>query len=401
MRPGGFVRGQRQPQQHVRRRRRAGHARSCAPTRRRSGPPARSGGRCRPRSRSPSTGQAARPASPARTSSSPCAACTTRARCSTRRVEFAGPGVASLSMEERLTIANMTTEWGALVGWFPVDARHARLPARAARRICEARGIADRLTDRRPRALAQRSRRARTTARPTPPRSTLDLAQVTPHVSGPDTVQVMTSLAELAARKVAIHKAYLRQLRQQPAEDLERRRRRGARPEGGAAAWSSTSPPASAAGRGRGATPAAPGRRCWTPAPWRCRPGCGPCIGLGTGLLEDGEVGISATNRNFKGRMGSRERQVLPGQPGGGGRQRAGRPHHRPRRAWTWRRRAPRATSATLEAAGGDRAARSRSWTASPPRSRAALLYLPADNLNTDGIYGKDYTYREDMTPRA
>src|SRR5450631_2403145 len=36
-------------------------------------------------------------------------------------VEFTGPGAASLSMEARLTIANMTTEWGALVGWFPVD----------------------------------------------------------------------------------------------------------------------------------------------------------------------------------------------------------------------------------------------------------------------------------------
>ena len=24
---------------------------------------------------------------------------------------------------------------------------------------------------------------------------------------------------------------------------------------------------------------------------------------------------------------------------------------------------------------------------------------MPADNLNTDGIYGKDYTYKEGMTP--
>jgi homoaconitate hydratase len=36
-------------------------------------------------------------------------------------VEFTGPGVASLTMDARLSIANMSTEWGALVGWFPVD----------------------------------------------------------------------------------------------------------------------------------------------------------------------------------------------------------------------------------------------------------------------------------------
>ncbi len=34
-----------------------------------------------------------------------------------------------------------------------------------------------------------------------------------------------------------------------------------------------------------------------------------------------------------------------------------------------------------------------------PASLRGRLIFLPQDNLNTDGIYGKDYTYREDMTP--
>ena len=38
-------------------------------------------------------------------------------------VEFSGEGVASLSVEDRLTIANMSTEWGALAGVFPADER--------------------------------------------------------------------------------------------------------------------------------------------------------------------------------------------------------------------------------------------------------------------------------------
>ncbi len=36
-------------------------------------------------------------------------------------IEFVGDGVKSLSVDERLAIANMTTEWGALAGVFPVD----------------------------------------------------------------------------------------------------------------------------------------------------------------------------------------------------------------------------------------------------------------------------------------
>jgi homoaconitate hydratase len=36
-------------------------------------------------------------------------------------IEFTGEGVLHLLIEERLTIANMTTEWGALAGVFPID----------------------------------------------------------------------------------------------------------------------------------------------------------------------------------------------------------------------------------------------------------------------------------------
>jgi homoaconitate hydratase len=43
--------------------------------------------------------------------------------------------------------------------------------------------------------------------------------------------------------------------------------------------------------------------------------GCGPCIGLGAGLLEPGETGISASNRNFKGRMGSSEARCFLASP--------------------------------------------------------------------------------------
>src|SRR5262249_17500895 len=53
-------------------------------------------------------------------------------------VEFYGPGVASLSVADRATIANMSPEYGATVGFFPIDdetLKYMRLTGRPSEQV--------------------------------------------------------------------------------------------------------------------------------------------------------------------------------------------------------------------------------------------------------------------------
>jgi homoaconitate hydratase len=305
-------------------------------------------------------------------------------------VEFTGPGVASLTMDARLSIANMSTEWGALVGWFPVDevtlthleSRNRELRAQGITRIPE-----DKLAEWRTNPPAPDPHASYSA------RIVLNLAEVTPHVSGPDTVQAMQSVADIATKKIAIQRAYLVSCVNSRLEDLEAAASvlRGKRIASGVKfylAAASASIQQEATKRGTWQTLLDAGAH---PLP----PGCGPCIGLGTGLLEPGEVGISATNRNFKGRMGSRDAKCYLASP------------------------EVVAASAIAGYICGPAEVTTKLLTRNfvefpavstapekveilpgfPSSVLGRLVFLPQDNLNTDGIYGKDYTYREDMTP--
>jgi homoaconitate hydratase len=316
-------------------------------------------------------------------------------------IEFTGEGVKNLSIEERLTIANMTTEWGALAGVFIIDDRTIAWLKKRAEFISK-RGLENVNSDadgkgKHPRMNPERIAELEKNI-PLADKNAyyakelnIDLSTIEPLVSGPNTVKTMTPVSGL--NEVKINKAYLVSCVNSRVDDIAEAAAvvKGKKVAEGVRfyiAAASSEVQAESEKQGYWQTLLEAGA---IPLP----PGCGPCIGLGIGLLEDGEVGISATNRNFKGRMGSPNAQAYLASP---------------------------AVVASSAIAGNI----SYQWNESnqkllgeirinekqetgtetvkiidgfPEILKGELIFCNQDNLNTDGIFPGKYTYIDDFTP--
>jgi len=318
-------------------------------------------------------------------------------------VEFTGDSIALLSVDQRLTIANMTTEWGALAGLFVIDKSVINWLKQRAEYIAK-RGLSGVPSDSdgngtHPRLNKKRIGKLESSILQADPgcfyarEITIDLGSIQPYVSGPDNVKTMTPISEIRKQKIAINKAYLVSCVNSRVEDLKQAAKvvKGKKVDDGvefyiAAASNEVQAQSKADGdwqvlvdAGAVALP----------------PGCGPCIGLGKGILEDGEVGISATNRNFKGRMGSKNAKAYLASPAVV---------------------AASAISGYINAPGefesikivGDIKINKKKTVAGgvikiidsfPETISGELVFCHQDNLNTDGIFPGKYTYIDDFTP--
>jgi len=210
-----------------------------------------------------------------------------------KAIEWRGEGARSLSVESRMTMANMAVELGAKFGFFDPDEKTAQ--------YLEEHGV------------------ARGTYSPLLPDDDaryeqvmeLDLSTVEPQVALPHSPDNVKPLSEV--RGIKVNQALLGSCTNARIEDLRL-----------------------AAGVLRGRTVAKHVRLYVSPASvdvYRqamreglledfmaagavvLNSGCGPCFGQHLGLLGPGEVCISSTNRNFQGRMGSPQARVYLASP--------------------------------------------------------------------------------------
>ena len=318
-------------------------------------------------------------------------------------IEFVGEGVNYLTIEERLTIANMTTEWGALVGLFLIDEKTIEW-LRARDKYIQKRGLEGVFSDadgngKHPRINQHRISELEKNLIKADEEAfyskelKIDISTIEPYVSGPNSVKVMNSVSELKKQGLKINKAYLVSCVNSRLDDIKEAAEivRGKKVADGvefyiAAASSEVQKQSEIAGYWQELIEA--GAKTLPP-------GCGPCIGLGTGLLEDGEIGISATNRNFKGRMGSSSAFAYLASPAVVAASAiAGKIDFN----WENGNKNIKAEIKINKKTSSQKSSLNI-LKGFPSLIEGNLLFCHQDNLNTDGIYPGKYTYMDDFTP--
>lgn len=322
-------------------------------------------------------------------------------------VEFVGDGVASLTIDQRMSIANMTTEWGAMAGLFPFDeVCRDYLYSRADYFLKGRRPGVQRAGSLGGYTRAEIDKWWASRADLAPDANAryaieleLDLSTVIPHVSGPNDVKTMHALPHIEAKRVKIDKAWLMSCVNARYEDLAAAAAivKGKKVAAGVEfylAAASAETQAKAQADGHWAALLAAGAI-------ELPPGCGTCIGLGAGTIKAGEVGISATNRNFEGRMGDRNGLVYLGSPAVVAASAVAGYICSPTRYNDSKVRSevrrPAATPAAAGPVGGG--AGVKVIDGFPPVVRGRAWFMDRNNLNTDGIYAGKHTYNDSLTP--
>lgn len=313
-------------------------------------------------------------------------------------IEFTGTEetLSSIPVDSRLTIANMTTEWGALSGVFAVDETLKNWykekyedPTHPFSRRSD---LYKELTTKEPLKPDVGAKYAKTLK--------LDLSKLTHYIAGPNSVKISQPVTNLSDMKV--DKAYLVSCTNSRLSDLE-----------AAANVFTAHGPNTKIADGVKMYIAAASRTIQKQAEengiWKtlldagCTPlpsGCGPCIGLGTGLLEPGEVGVSATNRNFKGRMGSKDAKAFLASPavvaasaikGYMAVPNDVKIDHDP----TGIVEIEGAEESEESSSAPEAAATVEMLPEFPKKIRGELIFCDQDNINTDGIYPGKYTYED------
>jgi len=206
-------------------------------------------------------------------------------------LEFAGPGLRSLTMDQRSSLATMCTELSADFATFPADQTTLAY-------------------------LAKRTTRAFTPVAPDHDADyaavhTIDLSQIRPFVARPDYIPNNTMPLATLSERIAIDQAFVGSCANGKLEDLR-----------------------TAASILKGKHIAAGVRLIVTPASQEVyldavRAGyiatlveagavvtnstCGACAGGHMGVLAAGEVCITSSTRNFRGRMGSAQARIYMG----------------------------------------------------------------------------------------